>query len=230
MIQQIPLWLDLGFIFTSLLTMYFVMKALQFSKSALIISFVLLLIQGILGSSGFYTVTDTIPPRFPLLILPGLLVIVYVFLSRRGKVILNKANLADLTFLHIVRIPVEVVLWGLYLHQQVPELMTFEGSNFDIISGITAPIIWWYAFRDRSIKTKVLLIWNILCLILLAIIVSIAILSSPVPFQQFAFDQPNLAVQYFPYVWLPSYVVPVVLFAHLASIRLLLQRSNKSAE
>jgi hypothetical protein len=226
MIQQIPLWLDLGFIFTTLLTFYFIMKALHFSRQALIISFVLLLVQGIAGAYGFYTVTDTIPPRFPLLILPGLLVIIFVFFSKRGKLIMNKASLPDLTLLHIVRIPVEIVLWGLFLHEQIPQIMTFEGANFDILSGISAPIIWWYAFKDTKVKKQVLLFWNVLCLILLLIIVVMAVLASPVPFQQLGFDQPNVAVQYFPYVWLPAYVVPVVLFSHLASIRLLIQRSK----
>lgn len=230
MIQQIPLWLDLGFILTSLLTMYFVMKALHYSKSVLVFSFLFLLVQGVLGASGFYAVTDTTPPRFPLLIIPGILLILYVFLSKKGKLLLNKVSLPDVTLLHIVRVPVEVVLWGLYLHEQVPQLMTFEGANFDIISGITAPLMWWYAFKDKGVKNRILLFWNILCLILLLIIVTIAILSSPVPFQQFSFEQPNLAVQYFPYVWLPTFVVPVVLFAHLASIRLLLQRNKERGE
>jgi hypothetical protein len=226
MIQQIPLWLDLGFILTSLLTLYFIMKAFHFSRHVLIVSFVLLMVQGLVGSYGFYTVTDTIPPRFPLLVLPGVLVILYAFFSKRGKIILNKASLPDLTFLHIVRIPVEIVLWGLFLHHQIPQVMTFEGWNFDILSGITAPIIWWYAFKDKGVKKGILLLWNILCLILLFIILTIAVLASPVPFQQLAFDQPNVAVQYFPYVWLPAFVVPVVLFSHLASIRLLLKRDK----
>jgi len=34
-----------------------------------------------------------------------------------------------------------------------------------------------------------------------------------------AFDQPNIAVLYFPFSWLPTYVVPVVLFCHLAALR-----------
>jgi hypothetical protein len=42
--------------------------------------------------------------------------------------------------------------------------------------------------------------------------------------QQFAITQPNIAVQYFPFNWLPSVVVPLVLFSHLASIQQLLNR------
>jgi hypothetical protein len=55
-----------------------------------------------------------------------------------------------------------------------------------------------------------------------------AALSAPVPFQQFAFDQPNIAVLYFPFVWLPGFIVPLVLFAHLAAIQKLYSEHEKS--
>jgi hypothetical protein len=48
------------------------------------------------------------------------------------------------------------------------------------------------------------------------------------PFQQFAFDQPNIAVLYFPFIWLPSCVVPLVLLSHLAAIRQLSNYGKKT--
>ncbi|MEO8588376.1 MAG: hypothetical protein ABI432_03330 [Flavobacteriales bacterium] len=66
--------------------------------------------------------------------------------------------------------------------------------------------------------------WNIACIGLLVNIVARAVLSAPFPFQQLAFDQPNIAVLYFPFVWLPCCVVPLVLLAHLATLRKLLVR------
>jgi hypothetical protein len=104
--------------------------------------------------------------------------------------------------------------------------MTFEGRNFDILSGITAPIIFWLAFRKGKIKRPLLIIWNIFALILLFNIVTHAILSFPFPFQQMAFDQPNRGVLYFPFIWLPTVVVPVVLFAHLISLWKLFKDSD----
>ena len=29
-----------------------------------------------------------------------------------------------------------IILWQLFLYQMIPELMTFEGRNFDILAGI----------------------------------------------------------------------------------------------
>jgi glycerol-3-phosphate acyltransferase PlsY len=58
--------------------------------------------------------------------------------------------------------------------------------------------------------------------LLLNIVVN-AVLSLPYPFQQFAFDQPNVAVLYFPFTWLPCFIVVIVLYSHLAAIRKLLK-------
>ncbi|HUQ96495.1 MAG TPA: hypothetical protein VM010_02440, partial [Chitinophagaceae bacterium] len=45
---------------------------------------------------------------------------------------------------------------------------------------------------------------------------------------QLAFDQPDIAVLYFPFVLLPGVVVPVVLLSHLAAIRQLLVKRSYS--
>ena len=102
--------------------------------------------------------------------------------------------------------------------------MTFEGRNFDVISGITALPMAWYAFQNNTIKRTPLLVWNIVCLALVCIIVVIAILSVRTPIQQFGFEQPNVGVLKFPFGWLPSFIVPVVVFSHVVSIRQLLKK------
>ncbi len=104
--------------------------------------------------------------------------------------------------------------------------MTFEGRNFDILSGLTAPIIAWLAFRNGKTNPPLLIVWNIFALLLLINIVTNAVLSIPAPFQQMAFEQPNRAVLYFPFVCLPALVVPIVLFSHLASFRQLLSNDK----
>jgi len=97
--------------------------------------------------------------------------------------------------------------------------MTFEGNNLDILSGISAPVIYYLVFVRKKYARRTLLVWNILCLLLLLNIVITAILAVPYPFQQLAFDQPNQAVLYLPYIWLPAFIVPVVFFSHLVLMR-----------
>ena len=104
--------------------------------------------------------------------------------------------------------------------------MTFEGNNLDIISGVTAPLVYYFAFVLKKLSPRILLIWNFLCLALLLNVVTTAILSTPTPFQKFAFDQPNIGIGYFPFVLLPAVLVPIVLFSHLASIRQLTRRNS----
>ncbi|NIJ52232.1 hypothetical protein [Dyadobacter arcticus] len=121
----------------------------------------------------------------------------------------------------MIRIPVELVLLWLSWHKAIPELMTFEGRNPDIFSGITAPFVAYFGLaRVKSKQGRgLLLIWNLICLALLQNIVINGLLSAPTPFQRFAFDQPNVAISYFPFSWLPTFIVPLALFGHLVSIR-----------
>ncbi|HEY1055255.1 MAG TPA: hypothetical protein VGE24_08975, partial [Emticicia sp.] len=181
-----------------------------------------LIIQTLLGVRGFYTNTQSMPPKFLLAIAPPLVLIITLFATKSGRHFIDGLNIKTLTIIHIVRIPVELVLFWLFLHKTIPQIMTFEGQNFDIISGITAPIVYYLYVKDY-IGTGILLVWNFICLVLLINIVSTAILSAPFPFQQLAFEQPNIAVLYFPFNWLPACIVPIVLFSHLVAIRGLLK-------
>jgi hypothetical protein len=221
--EDLPLYISIVFTLTTLVTVIIFYKASRKSKTTLIILSAWLLIQALIGLSGFYTVTTTIPPRFVLMVLPPFLTILLLFLTKKGKLFLDQLDLEQLTLLHVIRIPVEIVLLWLFIYKAVPELMTFEGRNFDILSGFSAAFVYYYNFFKKKLSSVFLLIWNLICLALLLNIVVNAVLSAPFPFQQFAFDQPNIAVLYFPFNWLPSCVVPLVLLSHLAAIRQLLR-------
>lgn len=184
------------------------------------------LLQTALGISGIYQDTQTVPPKLMLFgIFPTIVIIVATFLTVKGRKFIDNINLRPLTYLHSIRTPVEIVLALLFHYGVVSVYMTFEGTNFDLFSGITAPIVGYLAFRSNSTNKKLLLWWNIICLVLLLNVVVTAILAFPSPFQKLAFDQPNIAVLYFPFNLLPTVVVPIVLFAHLVAIRRLRQGS-----
>jgi hypothetical protein len=187
-----------------------------------------LILQAFLTIKGFYNSNlDAIPPKLMLFgILPMILLIVLLFVTTKGKQFIDSLPLASLTYLNVIRIPVEITLLYLFLNKAVPQLMTFEGRNFDILSGISAPLIAYFGFVKKTISLRVILIWNFICLALLANIVIIALLSAPFLFEQFAFEQPNIAILNFPFSWLPTFIVPVVLFGHLVSIRKLTRSKN----
>jgi len=184
--------------------------------------------QGILSIQGIYWKTPgALPPRIFLFgVLPALVVIAVAFATSTGRRLISALPLFRLTWIHSVRIAVELILWALFLQRAVPELMTFEGRNLDIVAGVTAPFVA-VGIVKNWFTSRMLLIWNLICLALLFNIVTIAVLSVPSPLQQFGFDQPNRAVLIFPFTMLPAYVVPMVLFSHLVAIWRLVQGTGK---
>jgi len=216
--DKLPIFISILFGLTVLGTIswfYFATK----SKTFLAITIGWTILQSILALTGIYQDTETIPPRLMLFgIFPTLVLIAGMFLSAKGKSFIDKIDLKTLTYFHSVRIPVEIVLALLFHYGVVSVYMTFEGTNFDLFSGMTAPIVAYLAFRTTNNK-KLLFGWNILCLLLLLNVVITAVFAFPSPFQKLAFDQPNIAVLYFPFNLLPAVVVPIVLFGHLTAIR-----------
>jgi hypothetical protein len=213
------MYIDLVFVGTTLLTLLLLYKASGFSKTVIVVTLAWLVLQAVVGLSGFYVATTGGPPRFALLLVPPLLFIVMLFVVRGGRRFLDGLDVRVLTLLHMVRIPVELTLYWLYLHKAVPRAMTFEGRNFDILCGLTAPLVWYFGFVKPRLGKRVLIWWNVVCLLLLANIAVTAVLSASPRFQQFGFEQRNIALFYFPFVWLPCCLVPTVLLAHLAAIR-----------
>lgn len=209
---------SIGFVLTTIATLWFLYKA---SKNVKVLAGVLLwmLIVGLLGWSGFYRNTEAFPPRFFYLLGPVLLFILLLFLSKKGHAFVDTLDIKWLTLLHTVRIPVEIILHYIFVAGLIPELMTYTGYNYDILSGLTAPIIFFAVFIKKWMGKKTLLIWNVICLALLLNILTIAVLSAQTPFQKLAFEQPNIGVAYFPFVWLPTVIVPIVMISHLAAIR-----------
>lgn len=234
MILDVPIYVSLLFILTALLTvgifLFAIWSADGSSLPAKFLTFFVfawLAFQTVLAATGFFQNFDALPPRvFAFGPLPFfLLTVVYLIFFRK---FLRELPLTVLTWIHVIRIPVEICLLLLFLNRQVPIEMTFEGRNLDILSGITAPIVYFLAFRGGKINRVLLIIWNLAALALLANIVTIAVLAFPTPFQAIGFDQPNGGVTYFPFVWLPGVIVPIVFFCHVASLYKLFASETKA--
>ncbi|MDR7129731.1 uncharacterized membrane protein HdeD (DUF308 family) [Algoriphagus sp. 4150] len=234
MIENLPPYISLTFGLTTVAILLLFFWTVKNSSSQLtrqnsikiIIGLTLwLIVQAVLTLKNIYNSDkNSLPPKILLFgILPAILTIIVLFTTQKGRQFIDSLPLTNLTYLNIVRVPVEIVLFWLFLNKAIPELMTFEGRNFDIIAGITAPIIAHFGLTKGKINRTIILAWNFICLGLLLSIVANAFLSAPSPLQKFAFEQPNIAILNFPFSWLATFVVPIVLFGHLASIRQLLK-------
>lgn len=221
MTENLPAYVPAVFILTTFATAAFLFYAVKNTRARYLLPAAVVFWMGItaiLANAGFYTETSAFPPRIFLIgALPALLLGVAACVFVRTS-FLETLPLGALTLLHVVRVPVETTLYSLYEYGWIPEVMTFAGRNLDIVSGITAPIVYLVAFRGERVNRLLLIIWNLAAMALLVNIVLTAVAAFPSPAQSLAFEQPNRAVMHFPFVWLPSIIVPAVFFAHLASL------------
>ena len=172
------------------------------------------ILLGVAALLNFFQDTQAIPPRFIFILLPSILLTVFAYRYLKNK----PTHVAWLIAIHLIRIPVELVLFQLYLHELIPKSMTFHGWNWDILSGISAIVVL-ILYLKNLLSPKVLKVWNITAMTFLAIIVITAMLSAPSPLQLLSHDQPNKAILYFPFVFLPGIVVPIVLLSHLLLLK-----------
>ncbi len=223
--ENIPAYVSLVFILTTFATVAILLQAIKavglddIPSKLLVFALPLWIVfQTVLAIGGFYQQTDSTPPRIVFFgVLPPVLLIALYFIFFRASFI-EKLPLRLLTAIHLVRIPVELTLYWLFGAGQIPRIMTFEGANFDVVSGILALIIMFVAFRGGKTNRPLIIGFNLVGLVLLAIIVTIAALSVESPMQQLSFDQPNRAVSFFPYIFLPTIIVPIVFASHLFAL------------
>lgn len=225
MITYLPIYVYVTFLVVILFSLVMFYFASNKSLNFIVVIVLWGILQSLLAISGFYERTLTVPPRLMLIISPMVAIVISSIFSNKMKNWLNTFNLKQLTYLHSVRILVELVLFWLFLGVYVPKLMTFEGRNFDILAGITAPIVAFIAFRNNKISKPLLWIWNLFSLILFINVLVNAILSTPTVLQQFAFEQPNVAMTKFPFMLLPTIIVPLVLISNIAGFIILKRQS-----
>ena len=172
----------------------------------------------LVAMSGMLLEFYSIPPRFAFVVVPAVLTAFATAFHPGFTSVLDRGSPTWLVGFQFFRVPMELILWRLAADKVIPVSMTFEGRNFDILVGLTAPVIAWLYGR-RWLSAGPVIFWNVFGLVLLANIVTIAALSVPTPFQRYFEPPSNELIGYFPFVWLIGFVVPLALFGHLASIR-----------
>ena len=157
---------------------------------------------------------DARPPRMFLVLPPALIAVVVA--SRRLS--FDAIPRSWPVLLETMRVPIELVLYLAFVNGRIPEHMTFAGRNFDVLVGLSAPLVAWAIAKGRLGRIGVIA-WNVASLALLTNIVILAVTAIPGPLQRAWPGPPNTIVTTFPFVWLPGFLVPVALFGHLVSLR-----------
>lgn len=175
---------------------------------------------GLLGVTGAVAAHGTLadatrrPPPMMIMMVAVVLGTVFVARSALGRRIATTLPLWAIVAAQAFRLPLEFVMREAAREGVMPVQMSFEGYNFDIVTGITALVLAVALYRGR-VPRGFVLAWNLLGSLLLAVIVGIAIASLPWV-RAFGPDRVNDFILYFPYVWLPTVLVPAALFGHIA--------------
>ena len=202
-------------------------------KRFIVILVVWAVVSAALSLSGFLGDFSSFPPKMMLvLVIPMILVIIFTF-STRSDIYLKKIPAKWIVNMQSFRVVVELFLWWAFIDQLIPEQMTFEGRNFDILAGLTAPLVAALWLRPSGHKPVPVIIWNCLGLLLLFNILVIAVLSMPTPMRYFTNEPANTLVATFPWVWLPGLLVILAFALHILSIKQMfmeLQRRRQNPE
>jgi hypothetical protein len=199
-------------------------RAPALTKKAILFVAGWLALTTIAGASGVLSNWEARPPRMMILI--GASIITFTFATRGEafRKLLQATPSHWIVGLMTVRIPIELGLWALHREGHVPQHFTFEGRNFDMLAGLTAPFVA-YALARGWLSRRGLLIWNVVSLGLLTNIVGMAITTLPGPLQLSWPGPVPTIVATWPFVWLPSFLVPVALFGHILVFRQLAMKS-----
>lgn len=175
------------------------------------------LLTAVVAGSGLLEREGPVPLLMPFIAACNLLAVGLAF-SRLGTRLSTALSIAALVGFQAFRLPLELVLHRWYGEGVIPAQMTFEGHNFDILSGIGA-IVLFFALRHGAAGWRSILAYNLMGTGLLITVATIAVLSSPVPFRAYP-GEPTLVLAYNPpYTWILPFCVSGALFGHLLVFR-----------
>lgn len=185
----------------------------------LLISTIWLSFTGIVASKGLLSDFSSFPPKLmPVVLLPPLFLILGLTFSKALTKLLLQVPIVWLIYFQVFRVAVELLIWGLHQQGLAPVQMSFEGLNYDIWVGLTAPLVA-YLYQKKKISVIGLKVWNVCGILILLNILVIAVLSMPTPMRVFMNDPANTIVATFPVVWLPALLVPFAYGMHALSLR-----------
>jgi hypothetical protein len=173
-----------------------------------------LAVPGVLASRGALDDFSRLPPPLAWMMLALIVANLALAFSPLGTRLVERAPIHALIGYQVFRIPLEFWLYAMHERGLVPEQMTWNGLNFDVLSGIGALAVASMAWRGQASR-RLISLWNWLSFALLLNIGWIAVTSLPTPLRVFTDEPPLTLPASFPYVWLPAFLVQAALFGHV---------------
>jgi hypothetical protein len=180
----------------------------------------------VLSYRGFFANFSNLPPRPALAMLIPLPVVLLFSFSKTGIKLLQLVPAHWLIFMQSFRVFVEVLIWFAFLADRLPVQMSFEGRNFDALTGLLAIPAGVLLLVKKEWSRVVTVAFNVLGLALLINIVVVGLLSMPTPLRYFMNEPSNKLLAQFPLILLPAFMVPLAYSLHVFSLRRLYIERN----
>lgn len=160
-----------------------------------------------------------LPPKFPLFIfLP--LVIGFVAFYRRSK---NSRVIKAIpkvwpVYFQSFRVVVELMLLYTFYAGIIPQTATFEGLNFDVLMGASAPLVAYFLVGQKKSRGLQFL-WNVFG-ILMVMFVGFIIATSMYTPDFWGSQAPLVDMKFIemPYLLLAGFLAPLAIFMHIVSL------------
>jgi hypothetical protein len=177
---------------------------------------------GLFSSLGYMRDPSLRPPGILWVVGPVVLFVVFVVVrSNIGAGVAAAIPLWLILGFESFRIGVELLVHRLWEDGLVPKLLTYQGGNVDMVFGLSAPIIAWIATTGR-LGLRLAMGWNVLGLLSLANVTASAVLTGPI--KLISTEVPTVAMGFFPYTFIPGFLVPLAVTFHVLAIRAIAAR------
>ncbi|HMA19049.1 MAG TPA: hypothetical protein VKS03_11480 [Thermoanaerobaculia bacterium] len=120
-----------------------------------------------------------------------------------------------------------VVGWALGL---LPGIFALPAGLGDLAIGAAAPLVASLLRKRRPQARRAAVLWNVVGLADLVMAVTLGVLSTPGRLQRLSFGAPNTAISAYPFVLVPTVLVPLSVLLHVFSLRGLWKSREKRGE
>jgi hypothetical protein len=162
----------------------------------------------------------SLPPKFPLLLfIPFVIFTIIFYIRNKDSKFIQSIPNSWTIYYQTFRIIVEMLLLYTFYKGIIPEQATFEGLNFDVIMGITAPFMAYFVFGDKVKNLALARGWNILGILMVLFVAFIIGTSFYLPHiwgSETELTQPEFLTM--PYLLIAGFLAPSAIFMHVVSL------------
>lgn len=161
----------------------------------------------------------SMPPRFLLLLMPFVIFLIVFYMKNKDNQFIQSIPLKWTTLYQTFRVAVEFLLLYTFYKGLIPEQATFEGLNYDVIMGITAPLVAFFMVQEHKKNGVLVYAWNIIG-IFMVLFVAFIIATSLYQPQIWGAETPLVKTEFLalPYLLIAGFLAPSAIAMHVVAL------------